>query len=327
MSIYAHASPANVLISVTIFAVVYYAATTIRAYYRLRHIPGPFWNSLSIFPLVGWHTGGSAIEVYGKTAEQYGGKLCRIGPNNLLTSSADQFRKMNAPRSPYRRSDWFNAMRMKPGSDNVLSMRDERRHDELRRKMAAGYSGKENPDLEEKIDARLKDFVDLIQRKYLSTSNSYRPMDFGRKAQFFTLDVISDLAFDKAFGDLKDDNDNFGYIYDTEANFPTMIVMGVLPQLRDFLEKSKILNLLAPSAKDSTGLGSIIAVAQKVVAERFGSEKVDRQDMLGSFLRHGLTQDEAESETVLQVSVSRPPQQIQSHEVHLLTRHPQAGWL
>jgi len=192
-------------------------------------------------------------------------------------------------------------MRMKPGSDNVLSMRDEKRHDELRKKMAAGYSGKENPDLEERIDASLKEFAHLIERKYLSTSSSFRPMDFARKAQFFTLDVISDLAFDKTFGYLRDDNDNYDYVRDTEANFPTMITMGVLPGVHGFLEKSRILNLLAPSAKDKTGLGSIIAVAQKVVAERFGSEKVDKQDMLGSFVRHGLSQNEAESESLLQM--------------------------
>lgn len=46
-------------------------------------------------------------------------------------------------------------MRMKSGSDNVLSMRDEMRDDMLRQKMAAGYSGRENPDPEERIDARI----------------------------------------------------------------------------------------------------------------------------------------------------------------------------
>jgi hypothetical protein len=37
------------------------------------------------------------------------------------------------------------------------------------------------------------------------------------------------------------------------------------------------------------------------VAQRFGPEKVERQDMLGSFINHGLTQPEAEIELVLQM--------------------------
>lgn len=37
------------------------------------------------------------------------------------------------------------------------------------------------------------------------------------------------------------------------------------------------------------------------MAQRFGPEKVERQDMLGSFINHGLTQPEAEIELVLQM--------------------------
>jgi hypothetical protein len=43
------------------------------------------------------------------------------------------------------------------------------------------------------------------------------------------------------------------------------------------------------------------SVAQKVVAERFGEKKIERDDMLGSFVRHGLTQQECESESLLQM--------------------------
>jgi hypothetical protein len=40
-----------------------------------------------------------------------------------------------------------------------------------------------------------------------------------------------------------------------------------------------------------------------MVRERFGPNKKEAADMLGSFVRHGLTQEEAESETVLQMQV------------------------
>ena len=43
-------------------------------------------------------------------------------------------------RTKYRRSDWYDAMRFDPTRDNVLSMRDDDKHNELRAKMAHGVS-------------------------------------------------------------------------------------------------------------------------------------------------------------------------------------------
>lgn len=42
-------------------------------------------------------------------------------------------------------------------------------------------------------------------------------------------------------------------------------------------------------------------VAKRIVAERYGPDKKTRPDMLGSFVKHGLSQEEAEQETVLQM--------------------------
>jgi hypothetical protein len=43
------------------------------------------------------------------------------------------------------------------------------------------------------------------------------------------------------------------------------------------------------------------SITKEVVGERFGPDAKDHRDMLGSFIRHGLTRDEAESETILQM--------------------------
>ena len=45
--------------------------------------------------------------------------------------------------------------------------------------------------------------------------------------------------------------------------------------------------------------------ARDVVAERFGVNKIVRKDMLGSFLAHGLTQEQLESETLTQMYQAR----------------------
>ena len=273
----------------------------IRSYYRLSHIPGPPLAAFSRLWLLSGLSGvRNHLNLY--EANQKYGSLARIGPNHLTTSDPELVRRMSATRSSYHRSAWFEAFRFKPGTDNVLSERQEENHERLRRKMAAGYAGKENPRLEDDIDERVQDLIDLIERKYICTEKAPGiQMDLARKAQFFTLDVISTLAFDQPFGDLIGDEDKFDYIKCLEKQLPTMMLMTELLEVRSFLEKSSLVKLLAPSAKDKIGFGKVIAIAKKKVEERFGDGKKVKQDMLGSFLNHGLSQEEAESETLLQL--------------------------
>lgn len=136
--------------------------------------------------------------------------------------------------------------------------------------------------------------------KYLSTDTEYRPVDFSSKAQYFTLDVITDIAFGKPFGNLAADEDLYHYIEYMEQGGKVAIPMGVFPFIFKILQ-SRLLKSLRPSTKDATGLGKLMSIAQEIVAERFGPEGGDRKDMLGSFVRHGLTQREADQEVVLQV--------------------------
>jgi cytochrome P450 len=125
-------------------------------------------------------------------------------------------------------------------------------------------------------------------------------MDFAQKAQFFTLDVISDIAFGKEFGYLANDKDMFSYIKTTEDTIPVMILVGALPWLAQVLH-SRLFKSLLPTDKDVYGLGKVMGIAKEVVGERFGPNKKEQRDMLGSFVRHGLTQREAESETLMQI--------------------------
>lgn len=48
------------------------------------------------------------------------------------------------------------------------------------------------------------------------------------------------------------------------------------------------------------------SLAKAIVAERFGPDKKLQRDMLGSFIAHGLSQEEAESEILVQVYVFSP---------------------
>ncbi len=119
------------------------------------------------------------------------------------------------------------------------------------------YSGKENESMERSVDTQISKLVHLIQSKYLSTVHYYRPMDFGEKGQFFTLDVISDLAFGQSFGFLDQDTDVFDYIQISKSYLPVMIFLANVPPLAKLLQ-SRLFRGLAPNESDKLGFGAFI---------------------------------------------------------------------
>lgn len=154
--------------------------------------------------------------------------------------------------------------------------------------------------MESTVDLHISNLVKLIQSKYVSTSDVYRPMDFAQKAQYFTLDVISDLAFSKAFGFLEKDDDVYDYLKLTSGYIPVMLVLSNVPSISNMLH-SRFLRWSLPSEHDKLGFGALIGVAKRAVAERFQSAEKAKPDMLASFIRHGLTQEEASGEAFFQV--------------------------
>ncbi|KAM7192326.1 Cytochrome P450 [Naviculisporaceae sp. PSN 640] len=279
-----------------LFLGIYLLATTISQYWRLRHIPGPPLVGFSRLWLARSETGGRLYKDVYEVNEKYG-PIARIGPTEVVTSDPYLIRHMTNVRSNYQRSEWYYGMRFDPTKDNVLSTRDDAAHNRLRAKMAAGYSGKEVDNLESTIDRNLLSLIRLLETRYISSN---KPFDFARKAQFFTLDAISDISYGRPFGYLANDTDMFNYIGMTEAQLPTIMLTSVYPWLVDLLS-SPLLNRFVPSDKDLLGLGRITGIVKQIVAERFGPEKKVARDMLGSFIAHGLTQEEAESEVIMQI--------------------------
>ncbi|KAJ4350772.1 hypothetical protein N0V95_004449 [Ascochyta clinopodiicola] len=280
--------------------VAVYLADKYRRYDRLRHFSGPFGTGWSEF----WHSrvilGLHSHLAYKHVNDKYG-PIARVGPNELVTSSPELLAHMNAVRSQYTRSYWFNAAtRVEPGKDHVFSQLDEQKHTKRRQQMAAGYSGKENLSLEPDVDGRLQELLTLIRSKYVSTSAGSRPMDLARKVQYFTLDVISTIGFGEAFGDLQADADLNDYIKSGEQGL-TIVTISAALGLTKYLQWPPLARLLGPSEKDRSGFGKMMGVARKLIDSRLEKSTDGRSDMLASFMHHGLSKEDLFSEAVLQI--------------------------
>lgn len=183
--------------------------------------------------------------------------------------------------------------------ETVLSLQDNAAHADLRSRLLPGYSGKDVDNLDSVVNQRIADFVSLIEQKYLSTEQEFRPMDLAEKAQFMTLDIISELAIGKCFECLNNDRDTYGQIAFVTGSLPLMVAMSVVPASFILLQ-NPIARALLPKDKVE-GVGRMMALAQQNAAKRYGSKRIEARDMLGSFVNHGLSYTQAWLETFGQI--------------------------
>ncbi|KAL6874463.1 cytochrome P450 [Trichoderma longibrachiatum] len=289
-------SLADVVLFTSTVALAWFVSSSVCQYWRLRQFDGPFVAKISnLWLFLSVNSGRSYLDFWQVTRKY--GTIARVGLNDLVTDDPDFVKHMCNVKTEYRRSSWYDGMRFKPTSNNCLSTRDEIAHSLLRSKVAAGYAGRDVDNIEPTIDNNIRDFMRLLAEY----ADRRRPVDLGRKVQYFTLDVISDLAYGAPFGFVETDTDVYEYIQTTEKNLPMVMVITVFPWLLTLLN-SRILKGLLPSTKDRLGFGRIMSIAKDVAAERFKSDIKEGRDMLASFIRHGLTQTESESEILLQIA-------------------------
>ncbi|RBR23745.1 uncharacterized protein FIESC28_03450 [Fusarium coffeatum] len=288
------------LIFIFILAVLtYLVIASVRRYHRLRDFQGPplaAWTKLWLLKTV---TSGRMHQIFYTTTKKYG-SMVRIAPNSLMTSDATLWRRICAVRSPYVRADWYKGMRFEPDKDIVLTYSDEK-HTEMRSKLAAGYAGKESENFEKDMDARIAELLELIRNKYISDDHSYKPFDWGLMSSNLTLDVVTELGFSHCIGNIKSNSDLYDYYGITAEGLPIVQTLTVFPWIVTMFENSSILKWIMPSTEDKHGF------AKKRARERFGPGKLEKRDMLGSFIRHGITQKEAEAETIVQLMAGTDP--------------------
>jgi ribosomal protein L31E len=58
----------------------------------------------------------------------------------LLTDNPVLLRRMSAARSTYTKGAWYDGVKLDPDLNNTISERDEKKHNEIRAKVANGVS-------------------------------------------------------------------------------------------------------------------------------------------------------------------------------------------
>jgi hypothetical protein len=258
---------------------------------------------------------GKSAQLFVDVNKEYG-SIARIGPNHLLTDDPVLVRRILAAHSHYTRGPWFDSIRIDPQTTNIVSERDTGKHNHLRHQMSGGYGGKEIENLEKDISERIAEFVGWLDQFASVEGAEHQPVDLARPVQYLTVDIITHLCFGKPLGFVKESRDLFQFLETIETQLPLVQHFSVILELNNLLRKLVQIPflgpLITPSARDKSGIGVIMGVcsddlnlgyisnmsqiSREVIDKRYAEGSESRNDMLGSFKKHGLTADDAETE-------------------------------
>ncbi|KAL2751987.1 hypothetical protein ACRALDRAFT_2113978 [Sodiomyces alcalophilus JCM 7366] len=275
--------------------VSWYIVSSIIAWYKLRHVPGPFLGKFSHF----WSIYHQVIGDVGPahlSLEKYNSPLVRTGPHYMVTSDPDVWKHVNGARSTYQRDPWWSAGRIDYYRPSLADILDSTSHDKMKAKVASGYSGRD-VDLEKIIDIQIAKFADVIRRKHVTRGKT----DFADLSRFFTLDVITRLAYGKEFGWVEASEDLYGYGAEISKFAALGALISDVTWLHPFVRWTFINSRFKPRPTAKDGVGRIIRIGREEIRRRFEVNEKDARDMVGSFMRHGLSVSEIEDEALIQI--------------------------
>jgi hypothetical protein len=264
----ASAGAMDMVIALAAPSVLWYAASTVFAWWRLRRFPGPplasfsyAWGFLKI-------KSGRMERVLAENQRRYG-PVMRIGPNELMVYDPDTLCHINGVRSTYTRGSWYQFLRMDPSGESILSEPDTARHDARKTVVTAPYSGpRRTVNLEAAVDSQVAVLVDLLATKYAydpshpGRDGATKSFDFGSVMHDFTLDVITRVVLGKEWGNVANETDAFQFVSTMDAFVPYVQLIGIVPLLRSFFTSPLFLALAGPKPTDKSGVGQFLGYVQ-----------------------------------------------------------------
>lgn len=171
----------------------------------MRDIPGPFFARASGIP--SWYhaiTGKRHIWLW-QQFQIYGDRI-RPEPGTVLFRSAEAHNDIYSSKANVRRSPFYTALRRKLHEGNTLNTIDVAEHALKRKRLNLAFTEKSLRSATEFIINHVDRWNQLMIAENDSTEWS-SPVDFSRKLDALTFDIMGDLAFGQSFG-IKEPADN-----------------------------------------------------------------------------------------------------------------------
>ncbi|RPA95918.1 cytochrome P450 [Choiromyces venosus 120613-1] len=266
----------------------------------LKKVPGPVLASFSrIWLNVGLVARGDLHGGILDAHRKYG-PVVRVGPNKVYFSDPALILEIYGAGTKYRKSDLYMMSDPEPGHGSTFSERSAAKHAELRRRVGPAYSNSAVLQMESYIDTLVSAWIHALSSEFTAAKTSFKSCDFARWSQFLTYDVISELAFGKAFGFIATRSDYKQYIASMQQALPIIVTMSYFEELVKLMTLGWVRKFTIPSIKDETGYGNLTKTARELVSERWAKGGVgERRDMLQRFYEQGMTEKEAMVDSTL----------------------------
>lgn len=280
----------NLIVLSAIVLTVY--SVTIRYRTHLRHIPGPFLNSISNLPRLFSVAGGQAHSDAILLHKQYG-TVVRVGPNHVSFSSADDIPTVYSAYTKFEKSDYyvpFDAKTPQGWIPTVFSVRSEHAHRDIKRPIANAYSLTSLLELETLTDDCIRIFSDKLSEKLAASSNASIELNLGDWLHYYAFDVITSITFSNRLGFMESESDVEDIIAAIEGRLKYNATIGQWPVLHPFLFGNRLVSYVAsfipPIAKLNTGSRIVqFAAAQLKRYENKDKDTTPYADMLDRFRR------------------------------------------
>lgn len=236
---------------------IYYLASTIYAWNRLRNIPGPFIAGISSLWEVSSTATGQEAWLYTDLAKKYG-HLIRISPNTVLTDDPDVLRRMCGARGTYEKDAFYSGSFKHPDHDTMFSTMDMPTHDAIKAKLAGPYGGRETLAMEPIVDDIIRALNQHIRDDLSLGPGRAHVVNFADIANFFTMDVITRVAFGRELGFLRTHSDVHGLMAALRAAMKTYTIPMNVPWLRSITTSNSFLRAFGPKSTDKEGPGVLI---------------------------------------------------------------------
>lgn len=175
--------------------------------------------------------------------------------------------------------------------------------------------------MEPTIDERILDWI--LRAESSCTSNQGPPISFdiGKRIQFLTVDIITQICLGTALGCVASDSDKHEFLETVERGNKICQHLSVLLELNSLIYYLTMIPLLGPlivsKPTDSQGVGRImgvgflllrlqwkrelifIQITRRAVEERAGVGASDNGGMINSLLKRGVPESQVDSELVI----------------------------
>ncbi|KAJ5543407.1 cytochrome P450 [Penicillium sp. DV-2018c] len=274
-----------ILVSVLLFIIIQTTITALRP--GLRSIPGPFIARFSCLYRPWKISKGNAPDFYLALHEKYG-SIVRTGPNTVDISDPKAIPiiyriSSNFLKSPFY--DTFHPSYKDKKMPNMFSVRDPAHHQALRRPVAQKFSMSSIKPFEPCTDECTSIFIAAMEEL------EGQAVDLGVWLQWYALDVIGAITFQRRFGFMEERTDKWGMIRAIEKVLAYGGIIGQIPALHNWLLGNRwVARIMAvqPFFEIADPLRTIVEFTQQCIDEydREPEEHRGRPDFL-AWLREG----------------------------------------